>query len=146
MNRRQTGFTLVELLIVVSILAILAALVVPRFTDASTTAQTSAVKKTLRSARVSLQRYKLDHNDNYPEIDDMWAALTGKTDADGTINASGDFGPYLKTTPVNPFTGSSTVVAFGAGADTDGFEYDATEQIPLIAVGFNETTETYTAP
>ncbi len=144
--RRHQGFTLVELVIVISVLGILAALVIPKFTDASTTAQTSSVQNTLRSARIALERYKLDHNDAYPAIGDMWTAMTGRTDQDGTINASGDFGPYIKSVPINPFTNSSTVVAFGAGAATDGFEYDVTEQIPLIAVGFNETTETYTAP
>jgi len=133
-------------LIVVSILGILAALVIPKFTDASTTAQSAATSDTLRSTRTALERYKLEHNDNYPAIDDMWGALTGKTDLDGTLNASGDYGPYIKSAPINPFTNSSTVEDFGAGTATDGWEYDVTENVPLIAVGFNETTGVYTAP
>ncbi len=143
---RTSGFTLVELMIVVSILGILAALVIPKFTNASELAQTAATQDQLRSVRTVLERYKLDHNDTYPDITDLWGALTGKTDLDGTLNAAGDFGPYLKSAPENPFTNSTGVVAFGAGAATDGWEYDVTEQPPLVAVGFDESTGEYTAP
>jgi type II secretory pathway pseudopilin PulG len=133
-------------MIVISVLAILAALVLPKFTDASTAAQSSATKDTLRATRTALERYKLDHNDSYPAIGDLWDALTGKTDLDGTLNAAGDYGPYIKMAPINPYTNSSLVAAWGAGAATDGWEYDTTEQPPLRAVGFDETTGEYTAP
>lgn len=146
MQQRQRAFTLVELMIVVSVLAILAALVIPKYTNASATARVSSMQDTLHTARAALERYKLDHGDAYPDLADMWDVMTNKTDADGTVDASGDYGPYLKTLPVNPFTSSSTIVASGAGTATDGFEYDATTNIPLTGVGFNETTETYTAP
>jgi len=145
-NHRHVGFTLVELIIVVSVLGILAALVVPKFTDASVRAQTAATQDQLRSVRTVLERYKLDHNDTYPDIGDLWGVMTAKTDVDGTLDATGNFGPYLKSSPKNPFTKSATVVAFGAGAATDGWEYDVTETPVLTAVGFNETTATYTAP
>lgn len=141
-----SGFSLVELLIVVSVLAILAALVIPKYTDASVSAQSAATMDQLRSMRVALERYKLDHGDTYPDIGDLWSALTGKTDRDGTPNAAGDYGPYIKSAPANPYTNSTTVTAFGAGTSADGWEYDTTEQPPLIAVGFNEATGDYTVP
>lgn len=145
-NNRRDGFTLVELIIVVAVLGILAALVVPKFTDASVRAQTAATQDQLRALRTALERYKLDHADNYPDIDDMWGVVTARTDVDGTLDASGDVGPYLTSAPENPFTSSSTVVGFGDGAATDGWEYDVTE-IPVInAVGFDEAAEAYTAP
>lgn len=143
---RNSGFTLVELIIVVTVLAILAALVIPKFTDASVRAQAAATQDQLRSVRTVLERYKLDHNDSYPDIGDLWGVVTSKTDADGTLNAAGDYGPYIKGTPENPFTDSSTVVAFGAGTATDGWEYDVTETPVINAVGFDEATGTYTAP
>ncbi len=145
-NSRNVGFTLVELMIVVSILGILAALVIPKFANASERAQVAATQDQLRSLRITLERYKMEHNDNYPDIGDLWGVVTGKTDKDGTLNALGDYGPYLKSAPINPFTSSSTVVAFGAGAVTDGWEYDVTENPQIVAVGFNETTAAYTAP
>ena len=140
------GFTLVELIIVVTMLAILAALVVPKFTDASTRAQAAATQDQLRSIRTVFERYKIDHADSYPDIDALWGVMTSRTDADGTLNVVGDFGPYLKSAPKNPFTGSSNVVDFGDGTATDGWEYDVTETPVIIAVGFNESTQTYTAP
>lgn len=142
----RSGFTLVEILIVVSILGILAAMIIPRFTNATLVTQAGATKETLRATRVALDRYKLDHDDTYPAIGDLWSALTGKTDKDGTLNAAGNYGPYIKSPPENPYTSSTTVAAFGAGTAADGWEYDTTEQPPLVAVGFDETTETYTAP
>jgi general secretion pathway protein G len=145
-DRRRVGFTLVELIIIVSILAILASLVIPKFTDASVVAQVAATKDQLRIVRTVLERYKVDHDDRYPDIDDLWGAVTGKTDKDGTINASGDFGPYMKSAPENPFTESITVAAFGAGSANDGWEYDVTETPPIVAVGFNEVTGAYTSP
>ena len=145
-NNQDHGFTLVELIIVVSVLAILAALVIPKFTDASVRAQTAATQDQLRSVRNVLEHYKLDHNDTYPDIGDLWDAVTATTDADGTLNAAGDFGPYIRSAPQNPYTNSDTVVAFGAGAATDGWEYDVSETPVIVAVGFNEVTATYTAP
>ena len=48
--RRQSGFTLVELLIVAIILAILAAIVIPQFTETTTDARQSAVRAELKTA------------------------------------------------------------------------------------------------
>ncbi len=145
-ERRHTGFTLVELMIVVSILGILAALVVPKFTNASEQALVASTKDQLRLMRVALERYKLDHDDAYPAIGTFWSLLTGKTDRDGTINAAGDYGPYLKSAAKNPYTSSSTVVAIGAGTATDGWEYDSVSPVIFTAVGFNETTGVFTSP
>ncbi len=143
---RCKGFSLVELIIVVSVLGILAAMVIPKFVNASDTARSSAMLDTLRGTRMALERYKFDHDDTYPDIDDLWGALISKSDRDGTLNAAGDYGPYLKMEPTNPFTNSSSVTTFGEGKATDGWEYDVTEQPVLIGVGFNETTGEYTAP
>ncbi|MBI1370783.1 MAG: prepilin-type N-terminal cleavage/methylation domain-containing protein [Planctomycetes bacterium] len=144
-SHRRAGFTLVEILIVVVILGILAAIVIPQFSNASNTARTSTMLEHLRVLRTQLGVYYVQHNETYPKVEQMWDVMTKKTDAAGNVVADGPLGPYLERAPRNQFTESSTVVAPGAGAATDGWEYNETTG-ELTAVGFNEKTGEYTAP
>jgi len=57
--KAKSGFTLVEILIVVVILGILAAIVIPQFTDASTEAKESALKSDLQTMRSQIELYKI---------------------------------------------------------------------------------------
>ena len=107
MNRNNKGFTLVEILIVVIILGILAAIVIPQFTEASSDARESALASDLQTVRSQLELYKVQHLDNYPTALNFVAQLTGTTDADGTLNAAGAFGPYLQKFPTNPFVAAN---------------------------------------
>jgi len=66
MSRR--AFTLIELLIVVAIIAILAAIAVPNFLEAQTRAKVSRFMSDLRSGAVALEAYVVDHN-KYPPAD-----------------------------------------------------------------------------
>ncbi len=117
MNIRRTlkkGFTLVEILIVVVILGILAAVVIPQFTSASESAKGSSLVSQLQTIRSQLELAQIQHNGAYPAVADIddWACLTSKTDAGAyTTVADGDFGPYLQQAPVNSFSGGSTVAA-----------------------------------
>ncbi|MBX3413786.1 MAG: prepilin-type N-terminal cleavage/methylation domain-containing protein [Pirellulales bacterium] len=107
--RRRTGFTLVEVLLVVVILAILAATVIPQFTESGENAKESATMQNLRTLRSQIEMYKLQHNGAVPSNANL-SQLTGKTNADGTANASGAFGPYLiGGVPFNPYNNSNTV-------------------------------------
>src|ERR1043166_3369897 len=111
--RRTTvkgGFTLVEILIVVIILGILAAIVIPQFTNASQDARKSSLTSQLQTIRSQVELYKLQHLDKTPtglstagDIADTvaWAEMTVKTDADQTVNVNGAFGPYLQAAPIN---------------------------------------------
>src|SRR5688572_10315766 len=65
MSNRSSAFTLIELLIVVAIIAILAAIAVPNFLEAQTRAKVSRVKADMRSVGTALQAYAVDHN-HYP--------------------------------------------------------------------------------
>lgn len=145
--RKNQGFTLVEILIVVVILGILAAIVIPQFTNASESAKASSLVSQMQTIRSQLELYQVQHNGNYPTLAQLqasWGVMTSKTDVDGTINASGAYGPYLQQAPKNPFTNSSTVVASG-GAATDGWVYTETTGA-ISAVGFDESTQTFTSP
>lgn len=129
--RRRWAFTLVELTIVIAILGILAAIVVPKLSSATDTAKSNGAFSQLTSIRKQLEVWKLDHADRFPTLSQLqegasdWAVLTGKTLADGSPSEIGTFGPYFPTPPMNPYTGSSLVVAAGSPVSTAGWTYDA---------------------
>jgi general secretion pathway protein G len=137
MNRvARKGFTLVEILIVVIILGILAAIVIPQFTEASGEARVSNLMTNLQTIRSQLLLYKTQHLETLPasgngqDGDDFADQMTQYTDVDGNVNATPDsdfpYGPYLQSVPVNPVSGSNTVTVVQDGAtafaapDADG--------------------------
>ncbi|MHC4172380.1 MAG: type II secretion system protein [Planctomycetota bacterium] len=116
--KAKSGFTLVEILIVVVILGILAAIVIPQFTDAAMEAKESRVRTELQTMRSQIELYKVQHNDNLPGAADtgftpasFTAALTGPTDVHGAVGTdpSTDLGPYMQSLPTNPFNNASAV-------------------------------------
>jgi general secretion pathway protein G len=126
-SRRTQGFTLVEILIVVVILGILAAIVIPQFTNASESAKASSLVSQLQTIRSQLELYQVQHNGQYPNLAELWVNMTSKTDlpadpiADsGDINVNGKFGPYLQQAPMNSFAEDDTVAADNTG----GWQYD----------------------
>lgn len=127
MKRKNTGFTLVEILIVVIILGVLAAIVIPQFTEASNDARVSSLVSDLQTVRSQIELYKVQHKDDYPgTVNDAWTlgnfvtALTGTTDIDGVAVARGTvgaIGPYLQKFPTNGFEADNTVADATAAAD-----------------------------
>ncbi len=121
---RNRGFTLVEILIVVIILGILAAIVIPQFTNASQDARKNSLTSQLQTLRSQLELYKLQHRDELPVVfqtDGLktdWTGLTGRTDVLGA--AGSDFGPYLQQAPVNPLNGSSSMFVGTVDYNADG--------------------------
>ena len=121
--KARKGFTLVEILIVVVILGILAAVVIPQFTDASTTAKTSSLKTDLQTMRSQIQLYKVQHNDPLPGAGtaSFTAAMIGITDVAGATASSGTtFGPYLQAIPTNSFDLSAAITEGTASPPGDG--------------------------
>lgn len=132
----RRGFTLVEILIVVIILGILAAIVIPQFTNASNDARNNSVQSTLQTVRSQLELFKIQHADTPPVGAGMWDIMTGKSNATDTQTpvATGTFGPYLQQAPINPVNQQSAV---GAAAATNvGWVYttSATGQYTIQAV------------
>lgn len=120
---RNKGFTLVEILIVVVILGILAAIVVPQFTEASNDAKESALASDLQTVRSQLELFKIQHNGGYPAT---LALLTQKTDVSGSADANGAYGPYLQQIPTNPFVELNTIDTTTKGGGNAGWYYNAT--------------------
>jgi general secretion pathway protein G len=126
-DRRQSpappgGFTLIELMIVLTAIAILAVIVIPRFSDASEEARESALAKDLRTVRSQIELFKFQHGGILPGQGgrDIVAQLTGKTDAQGNVTADGAYGPYMSVFPTHPFTNTNTVRSAAGGAPGNG--------------------------
>src|SRR3954470_13784049 len=111
MTRREAAFTLIEVLIVVVIMAILAATIIPQFTDSTKDAKASTVQFNLHTLRSQIQLYRTQHNGTAPSA--TLAELMASTDASGTQGTGANFpyGPYLRQIPVNPYSNSATVKA-----------------------------------
>ena len=127
-RRGSAGFTLIEILIVVVILGILATIVIPQFSTASTNAKENTLKDELRYLRTQIVVYKAQHHDvppGYPGGDnsvaataaDFVAQLTKPTNEFGVSNAAATpvfkFGPYLSAMPSNPLNRLSGVWMVG---------------------------------
>jgi general secretion pathway protein G len=108
---RRNGFTLVEVLIVVVIMAVLAATIIPQFSDSTKDAKISTATFNLSTLRSQIEMYKTQHDGKAPSA--SLAELTGKTDATGAMTGSGPFpyGPYLREIPTNPLNNKSTIEA-----------------------------------
>jgi general secretion pathway protein G len=135
-NSSKSAFTLVEILIVVIILGILAAIVIPQFTEASNDARLSALQNDLQTVRSQLELYKVQHLDNYPAAATLVSQLTSRTDIIGNVMATGGdptkfpLGPYLQKFPTNGFNSLTTVesgTAAVAGDNTTGWYWDTTQ-------------------
>ena len=131
------GFTLVEILIVVVILGILAAIVIPQFTNASESAKASSSVSQLQALRSQIELYRNQHNGLYPTTDGAvdsawaWTKMTSRTDIDGAVGTTDGthiYGPYVQQPSKNPFLSSTTnTVVDDDGTDgTSGWELSAT--------------------
>jgi len=126
-RRNQSGFTLVELLIVVIILGILAAVVIPQFNTAAAESKEAALASNLATIRQAIELYKVQHNDAFPGAT-IVTQLTTQTDATGAAGTK--YGPYIRNAfPANPISGSNAVVtgatmpADASGGATGGWIY-----------------------
>jgi general secretion pathway protein G len=110
-TRVRSGFTLVEILIVVIILGILAAIVIPQFGHASQDARAANLKNQLQTMRAAIQLYRVQHRDQPPDlVGTSWAAFTAKTDSLGNPSVNpNDWGPYIQAEPQNPLAGTAAI-------------------------------------
>ncbi|NGZ58922.1 MAG: type II secretion system protein GspG [Nitrospira sp. LK265] len=100
-SANSAGFTFIEIMVVVAILAILAALVVPRIMGRTDDAKRTAAKVQIRNIEGALQLYKLD-NGVYPTTEQGLKALIEKPSV-GVVPKKWKIGGYLPKLPEDPW-------------------------------------------
>ena len=136
-----TGFTLVEMLIVVVLLAILAAIVIPTVSQGATAARESALICDLQLMRRVILLYRAQHlevapgnpNGHASPEEAFTAQATKASNAEGQTAEPGtngfDLGPYLFKVPENPFNKLNSIRAVDAiatGQGMAGWQYNPT--------------------
>ena len=130
-NFARKAFTLIEVLIVVIIMAVLAATIIPQFSSSTTDAKDSSLQFNLHTIRSQIEMFKVHHNGTYPTLANFADQMTKKTNAAGTVDANGAYGPYSTgDIPANPFNDKNTLTAGDGSAHIDdgtGWQYDASD-------------------
>ena len=116
-----TGFTLIEVLVVVAILGILAAIVVPRIMDRPDEAKRVAAKADLGAIVQALKIYRLD-NGGYPTTDQGLVALVQKPT---TSPVPGNWKKYLDQVPRDPWGTDYQFLSPGVKGEIDVFSLGA---------------------
>lgn len=96
MHHPRKAFTLIELLIVVAIIAILAAIAVPNFLEAQTRAKVTRVMAEMRTHATALESYRVDNN-RYPPPDDIQGGFLTSADTRTFFETKA---PVRLTTPI----------------------------------------------
>jgi general secretion pathway protein G len=108
-QKKHSGFTLIEIMVVVVILGILAAVVVPQIMDRPDTARLTKAKQDIRAIESALNLYKLDKF-NYPTTEEGLEILSPK---------------YLDRLPVDPWGNAYLYLSPGEHGAIDIFSYGA---------------------
>ena len=122
-RHRHAGFTLIEILVVVVILGILAALVVPRIMERPDEARVVATKSDIRGIMSALKLYRLD-NGVYPSTEQSLMALVQKPDT-GIIPRNWKEGGYLDRVPKDPWGTEYQYLNPGVRGEIDVFSLGA---------------------
>ncbi len=120
---RLRGFTLIEVLVVVAILGILAAIVVPRIMDRPDEARRVAAKADIAALVQALKLYRLD-NGFYPSTDQGLAALVQRPGTN-PVPANWKQGGYLERVPKDPWGGDYQYLNPGQHGEIDVFSLGA---------------------
>lgn len=118
-RRAQSGFTLVEMLLVLVILATLAAIVVPKFAGRSEQAKVTAAQTEIKNLEIALDAFEVD-NSYYPKGSDGLKELIEQPN-----NANDWRGPYIDEIPTDPW-GNEYVYTSPGKHNSNGFDLQST--------------------
>lgn len=111
--KNKLGFTLIEIMLVVIILGVLAAMVVPRLTGRSDEARRSVAKTDIESnLALAIDLYEVDTGAYPDSLEDLLRSPSGSTNWKG---------PYLKKKPLDPW-GRQYVYRYPGQRDQDGYD------------------------
>ncbi len=125
-RRRQRGFTLVEIMVVVVIIGILGMLVVPKLLGRTGEARVTAAKTDIATLMQALKLYKLD-NQRYPTTEQGLTALVQKPTAGPAANGWKE-GGYVEKLPKDPWGNNYQYLQPGLHGEIDVFSLGADGQ------------------
>ena len=120
-HRASRGFTLIELMVVLVIIGVLAALIVPNVLDRTDDARATAARTDVNNLVQALKLYKLD-NQRYPTAEQGLEALVRKPTA-GAVPPN--WKPYLDKLPADPWGRPYQYANPGVKGEIDVFSYGA---------------------
>src|SRR5450830_1420852 len=125
-QRLQRGFTLIEIMVVVVIMGVLAAMVVPKLLNRAGDSKVSAAKVDIATLMQALKLYKLD-NQRYPTTEQGLQALIEKTTGGPAANGWKS-GGYVEKMPKDPWGNQYQYLSPGIKGEVDVFSYGADGQ------------------
>ena len=125
-SRLQRGFTLIEILVVVVIMGILAALLVPKLMWRDDDARITAARQDISSLMQALKLYKLD-NQRYPTTEQGLQALVQKPQGGPPANGW-KAGGYVEKLPRDPWGNPYQYLSPGVKGEVDVFSFGADGQ------------------
>ncbi|HEX7644190.1 MAG TPA: type II secretion system major pseudopilin GspG [Burkholderiaceae bacterium] len=123
-GQRSRGFTLIEMMVVMLIIGIMAAMVVPNLIDKGDQAKVTAAKGDIATIMQALKMYHLD-NSRYPTTEQGLQALVAKPTAGPTANG---WKGYLEKLPKDPWGNQYQYLSPGVHGEIDVFSYGADGQ------------------
>lgn len=134
--RTRAAFSLIELVIVIVIIGVVAAIAVPRMSNAATNSKVATAAANLQTIRKAVDLFTAEHEGRTPNQDEQRVAsndatliiqrLTEGPGKDGVIA-----GPYLREIPINPLASSNTLRAdksFDVAQNSAAWVYDLTTE------------------
>lgn len=110
MKNIKSGITVIEIVVIVVVFSVLAAIIVPQFTLASSEAKLTKLASTLQKVRSQIELYRIQHNNLLPgQVVSGGDIIEDDFITDLIMQGTDGCGPYLEEIPVNVFNDFNTV-------------------------------------